>query len=405
VKPRLKVLHVITGLAAGGAESQLLRIVRASRHDSAVVAMYNPGVVAEQLRTDGFTVHDLDVQSSSDPRALQRLLKILRTERPDVVHTHLYRAGLFGRLAGKIAHTPVVVSTEHSLSNPDRLEGRDATTPVREMLRRSSRWAHATVAVSEQVRVNLARWGVLDRPGHRVRLVRNGIDTAELAFDAAARDAVRQHLGVGPDVDLVGAVGRLHPEKRVEAALDGLAPQLGPRLQLVIVGDGAERDRLRHRAEHLGIAPFVHFTGEVRDVAPWLSALDVLVSASPSETFGLGVLEGLAAGLPVVYVHAPVLDELPQAPAWTARVGDSPSALAAAVHRLLAPGARRPDRRPPDLVADFDVRCTAGALDELYTEIYLENTFQNTSQNTQYTSQSPAPQRTGERTGRQETRA
>ncbi|WP_432509816.1 glycosyltransferase [Kineococcus sp. SYSU DK001] len=372
MRPRLKVLHVITGLAAGGAESQLLRVVRASRHDCAVVSMYNPGVVAEQLRTEGFTVHDLAVPGSSDPRALRRLLAVLRTERPDVLHTHLYRAGLFGRLAGRLARTPVVVSTEHSLSDPDRLEGRAATPAVREMLRRSSRWAHATVAVSEQVRDNLAAWGVLDRPGHRVRLVRNGVDTDELRFDVHARQAVRDHLGVGPDVRLAGAVSRLHPDKRVDAALDGLAPRLGPHLRFVVVGDGAERGRLQRRAAQLGIGPYVHFTGEVRDVAPWLSALDVLVSASASETFGLGVLEALASGLPVVYVHAPVLDELPAPPASAVRAGPSPAQLAAAVQRVLAAPVPPAERTAPDLVARFDVRSTAAALDDLYDEIHRE---------------------------------
>lgn len=374
----LKVLHVITGLAAGGAETQLLRIVRASRHHAAVVAMYNAGVVATQLRDEGYRVHDLRSPSSSDPRALRRLLDVIREERPDVVHTHLFRAGLFGRLAGKLAGVPVVVSTEHSLFSPDQLEGRTANRAVRALLRLSSTWAHATVAVSEQVQENLATWGIVDRPGHRVRIVRNGIDTTELRFDAAARARVRAELGVEDHVGLVGVVCRLHPWKRVDAALDGLAPQLGPDLRFVVVGDGSERERLQARATELGVAEFVHFAGEIGDVVPWLSALDVLVSASLSETFGLGVLEALANGLPVVYAAAPVLDELPEPPAHAIRVGESPAALAAAVHGLLA-GQRSAGRSAPPVVGDFDVRATAAALDDLYLEIHSQNSSRTTS--------------------------
>lgn len=368
----LKVLHVITGLAAGGAETQLLRIVRASRHEAVVVAMYNAGVVATQLRAEGVRVHDLRSPSSSDPRALQRLLAVVRAERPDVVHTHLFRAGLFGRLAGRLARVPVVVSTEHSLSSTDQLEGRPANRAVRTLLRRSSAWAHATVAVSAQVQDNLAAWGVVDRPGHLVRVVPNGIDTAELRFDAAARARVRAALGVDEQVDLVGVVCRLHPLKRVDAALDGLAPQLGPDLRFVVVGEGPERERLQARAEVLGVAGFVHFAGETGDVVPWLSALDVLVSPSLRETFGLGVLEALANGLPVVFAAAPVLDELTELPELAVRVGESPAALAAAVQRVLA--RQRPaDRTAPPVVRGFDVRGTAAALDDLYLELHAQH--------------------------------
>ncbi len=95
---------------------------------------------------------------------------------------------------------------------------------MRALLRRSSRWAQATVAVSDQVRDNLAAWGVVDRPGHRVLVVRNGIDTDELRFDAAARARLRAGLGVSEDVEVVGIVCRLHPWKRVDVALEGLAP-------------------------------------------------------------------------------------------------------------------------------------------------------------------------------------
>lgn len=375
---RLKVLHVITGLAAGGAETQLLRVVRASRHDGAVVAVYNAGVVAEQLRAEGYRVHDLASPSTTDPRALQRLLRVLREEAPDVVHTHLFRAGVLGRVAGRLARVPVVVSTEHSLFHPDLLEGRRATPVVRALLRRSSRWAQATVAVSDQVRDNLATWGVVDRPGHRVLVVRNGIDTDELRFDPAARARLRAELGVGEDVELVGIVCRLHPWKRVDVALEGLAPQLGPRRRFVVIGDGAERARLEARAAELTVAEFVHFTGEVGDVASWLSALDLLVSASQSETFGLGVLEALASGLPVAYAAAPVLDELPEPLPGTVRVGGSTSALAAGVTQLLDErrAARAGDHRPaaersaPAVVAAFDVRATARVLDDLYDDLY-----------------------------------
>ncbi|MEW1958994.1 glycosyltransferase [Kineococcus sp. NPDC059986] len=392
---RLKVLHVITGLAAGGAETQLLRVVRASRHDCAVVAVYNAGVVAEQLRAEGYRVHDLDVPSTTDPRALRRLLRVVREEAPDVVHTHLFRAGVLGRVVGHLARVPVVVSTEHSLFHPDLLEGRRASRVVRAVLRRTSRWAQATVAVSDQVRDNLATWGVVDRPGHRVLVVRNGIDTGELRFDPGARARVRAGLGVAEDVELVGIVCRLHPWKRVDVALEGLAPQLGPHRRFVVIGDGAERARLQARAQELTVEAFVHFTGEVGDVASWLSALDLLVSASQSETFGLGVLEALASGLPVAYAAAPVLDELAEPLPGTVRVGGSTSALAAGVTQLLQErrdAGPRSGRPAPAVVAAFDVRATARVLDDLYDDLFDQSRATSPAESPAETPATASPQ-------------
>ena len=99
----MKVLHVITGLAAGGAETQLRLLLRHSRTDADVVALYNAGVVAEQLRRDGVLVTDLAMRSNRQVGAVLELAGLMRQGRYDVVHTHLYRACLYGRVAAKMA--------------------------------------------------------------------------------------------------------------------------------------------------------------------------------------------------------------------------------------------------------------------------------------------------------------
>lgn len=355
----MKVLHVITGLAAGGAETQLRLLLQHSRHESDVVCLYNPGSVATQLRADGISVHDLGMRSNTELSAVPRLTRLVRAGRYDVVHTHLYRAGLFGRVAARLAGVRAVVATEHSLV-ADQLEGREATRGVRGLYLAAEKLGRTTIAVSRPVEENLLRWGV---PPARLRRVPNGLDLPALQFDPAARAAVRARLGVPADAEVVGAVGRLHPGKRFDELLDGIAPHLGRGRHLLVVGEGPERARLEAGAQAAGVAQHVHLVGE-QPVAPHLSAMDVLVSPSRYETYGLSVLEGLAAGLPVLYRTCPAVDELAETPSGAHQVdGD----LTPAVLAVLAGPAR--DRRAPAALAAVGIGAVAAAVDDLHVQV------------------------------------
>jgi glycosyltransferase involved in cell wall biosynthesis len=354
----MKVLHVITGLAAGGAETQLRLLLQYTRHDAEVVALYNAGSVAVQLRQDGIRVTDLGMRSNKQVWAVLRLARLMRRGRFDVVHTHLYRAGIYGRLAARLAGIRCVVATEHSLLD-DQLEGRPATRGVRGLYLAAERLGQVTVAVSEAVRANLLEWGIA--PG-RVRRIPNGLDLDALAFDAEARATVRRTSDIPDHAQVVGAVGRLHPGKRFDALIRTMAPTLEPGRQLLIVGEGAERDHLLAVAEELGVAPWVHLAGE-QEVAPYLSAMDVLVSLSRYETFGLVVPEALASGLPVLYRRCPALDELGAVPGAFPLTDDDGMVRAAVEEALSRPAG---DRCCPAALRQLDVRAVAAEVDDLY---------------------------------------
>jgi glycosyltransferase involved in cell wall biosynthesis len=355
----VKVLHVITGLAAGGAETQLRLLIAASRHDAEVVALYNAGSVAAQLRADGVRVTDLGMRSNKELGAVLRLASLMRRGRFDVVHTHLYRACLYGRLAARLAGIGNVVATEHSLLD-DQLEGRPATRGVRLLYRAGERLGRVTVAVSDAVRANLLRWGIAP---DRVVTVPNGLDLAVLAFDADLRASVRARLGIPEDAAVIGAVGRLHPGKRFDVLLRVLADQLRGGRHLLVVGEGAERGTLERLAAELGVTGSVHLVGE-QPIAPHLSAMDLLVSPSRYETFGLAVLEGLAAGLPVLYRRCPGLDELAAPPPTAVRLPDDDEELARLVEKTLA--APPATRECPDELRPLGIAAVAARVDAIY---------------------------------------
>lgn len=149
----------------------------------------------------------------------------------------------------------------------------------------------------------------------------NGIDFEALAFDAGARRRVRAELGLAETTHVIGAVGRLDPVKRMDAILRATAPALHAGAVLVVAGTGPLLSTLQGVAADLGISGSVHWLGPRGDVAAVLSAVDVLVSASADETFGMAVVEAIGSGLPVVYVEAPALDRWPVPTVLTQRYG------------------------------------------------------------------------------------
>lgn len=357
----MRALHIITGLGVGGAEQQLRTLIGRLPVSCEVVTLTNPGPVADQLRADGIPVSHLGMSGNRDLAALPRLVRTIRAGRFDVVHTHLYRACVYGRIAARLAGVKRVVATEHSLGD-HRIEGRPLTRSVRSLYLATERLGAATVAVSSAVAGRLRGWGV---PEDRIHLVPNGIETDRFRYDPAARREMRARLGLGDGALVVGGVGRLVPGKRFDLLLRAAARL--PGVVVVIAGSGPEQEELRRLSEELSIAERVLLLGECTgpDVPALLSALDVFVSTSQEETFGLAVLEALAAGLPVLHTTCPALDELPPGNAPGARrIGSTPTEIAAALRTRLAAG---PIRLPqPAAVSHYDIARAADRLMAVY---------------------------------------
>jgi glycosyltransferase involved in cell wall biosynthesis len=360
----MRVLHVITGLDAGGAEQWLRLLLRHSAADADVLALCNAGVLADAIRSDGVRVTDLGMRGNRDLAAVPRLVAHIRRGRYDLVHTHLYRAQVYGALAARMAGVRTVVSTEHSL-NDTLIEGRPTDRPgVRGLYLAAARLTTRVVAVSEPVARRLVAWGV---PAERVTVVPVGIETATFAFDPAARREVRAELGLADDSAVVGGVGRMVEPKRFDVLLRAVAPL--PGVSVLLVGEGPARPDLAALAEELGMAGRVRFAGRRVDVGRVLSAMDVFASTSPEETFGVAILEAMAAGLPVVYAVAPALDTLPaEALAAVTRAEPTAAAFEAALRPVVV-GAGSPDRRrPPAALADYDGATLARRIDRIYAD-------------------------------------
>lgn len=241
-----------------------------------------------------------DTNVGADARSALELWRVLRRERPDVLHTHNPKPGVYGRIIGRMAGVPIVINTVHGLyATPDDPWTRRTGVYAAEAV--ASRFSDAEL-IQNPEDFELMRRLRLTR---RARLVGNGVDLERFdpdRFTNAERRAVRKELGVEPNQLVVGTVGRLVAEKgyrELFAAVRRLDPS---RYVLVVIGaeDPDKRDALSKDLLARARADGVRFLGHRDDVDALYAAMDVFVLASHREGYPRAAMEAAAMGLPVV---------------------------------------------------------------------------------------------------------
>jgi glycosyltransferase involved in cell wall biosynthesis len=231
--------------------------------------------------------------------AFFQLLRIFREWKPDVVHTHTAKAGAVGRVAARCAGVPVVIHTFHGhvLHGyfPRPMEGF-----FRNVERTLARITDRIVTLSPALRADLAEMGIADPA--KIDVVPLGMDLDLFLRSDSRRGELRAELGAAIHEPLVGVVGRLVPIKNHRLFLEAARSMVdsGNPARFVIVGDGELRDSLRNYASELGIAERVRFLGWRKDMVPVYAGLDLLALTSDNEGTPVALIEGMAAGVPVV---------------------------------------------------------------------------------------------------------
>jgi len=303
VAPPLRILELVVSTDLGGGPSQVNELVtRLPREEFAVTVAGPPGGVYAGIFVEGGARFVSIATDRLARRPFLDVLHLIRREGIDLVHSHGKGAGVYGRLAARVARVPAV-HTFHGIHYAGYRAGLGRAYLALE--RRLARLTKAIVHVSESQAVEAAALGLA--PPTSSCVIVNGIDAARIVASARPRVEARRALELDQEALVVGTVARFDPVKRLDVLLRAFAlvSAMHPAARLVIVGDGPERARLSALAVSLGIEDRVRFPGFIAEASRLLAALDLYASASRKEGLPLAIIEAMAYGLPVVATRVP----------------------------------------------------------------------------------------------------
>lgn len=314
---RISVIHIITRLDRGGsARNTFLTALGHDRSKFCVGLVYgcpetrSPNDAAllhadlQRLRQGGVSVFDVptlvrEVHPVSDARATFALWRLLRRERPALVHTHTSKAGVVGRLAAWLARVPVVIHTPHGHIFYGYY-GTVASAIIRLLERLLANITDRIVTLTDRGAEEHVRFHIAG--AEKFTTIHSGIDLVHFRSVQVDPAGKRKELGLPPEGPIVGTVGRLVPIKGLEWLLKAAPRVLAefPQACFVIIGEGPLLGELKELAAALGIGPRVVFWGAREDVPECLVALDLFVLPSLNEGMGRALIEAMAVGCPVV---------------------------------------------------------------------------------------------------------
>lgn len=297
----MRIMFLIGSLKLGGAEKVVSVLARSFDKERCRVYImaFETGSLEAECCSSGAQVLINPFQWTRAPFWLYHFIREIRRLKIDVLHTHLFTADLLGRIGGRLAGIPVVVSTIHAPSTwkrSGRLKDR-----LRAFVDRvtANVLADALYSISKEVSEYQVRYGGIRQS--KISLVSNPVVTS--AFSS------RQH-GVGKRAELglsdhhtvltnVASLKKVKGQKYLIEALGMVVSKL-PDVRLLLIGDGPDMEMLRHYAEQLNLSERILFLGNRLDVAELLAVSDIFVMSSLSEGISVAILEAMASGLPIV---------------------------------------------------------------------------------------------------------
>jgi glycosyltransferase involved in cell wall biosynthesis len=304
----MKVLHVITGLDAGGAERMLMRLILSKPQnisETIVVSLTTLGLIGRELQAHGVQVKTLELSSIlSVPLALWRLTKIMNSFSPLIVQTWLYHADFFGGFSAKLAGISPVIWNIRSTAIP---QGAFSMTYWLIRLCGISSYfipdriiCCANSAKKAHIKLRYAP--------HKMIVIPNGYNFSAFEFNLNLRAKARLKLGFANCDIVIGVVGRFDPLKDFKnfvTAASYIAPKCIDVKFLMVGRDNQTSNIILYGwIEEAGLVSKFKLVGEQPDVAFYLSAMDIFCLSSANEAFPNVVVEAMAMGLPCVVTRA-----------------------------------------------------------------------------------------------------
>lgn len=306
---RKKIIHIITGLNTGGAETMLYKLlpnIDRTKFELNVLSLTDIGSIGKKIEKLGISVKALGMKRGvPDPRYVFRVATILKKEKPDLVQTWMYHADLIGGLAAKLSRNiPVVWNIRHSNLDP---EGNKKTTILT---------AKVCAILSKTIPKKIiccseASFKVHSELGYKedkMIVIPNGFDLDAFKPDAEARYSVRWELRIPDDAATIGMVARFDPQKDHKNLIDaaGVLCRSNKNIHFILCGDGITNDnkQLVKWIQEYSLQANFHLLGQRADIARITTAFDI---ASSSSSYGEGfpnvVGEAMSCEVPCVVTN------------------------------------------------------------------------------------------------------
>ena len=343
----------------GGAEEMVLNLVRhlPPRFEPMVCCIHEEGPIGEEIRRTGTPVVVLGLTPGiRRPHDVFGIAAYLRASKPQIVHTFLLTASLYGRLAAILARVPIVIGTEVNIYEHKR---RAHALAERVLMAGTDR----LVVSAESVRDFYVTQVHADRA--KIDVIYNAVDFSQ-AQPTMSRAEMRGALGIPEDARVAGTIARLTEQKGHRYLFEALASQRSlADVHLLVVGGGEQRDALVNDVEQKGLSARVHFLGPRRDLGNLLAAMDLFVLASLWEGLPLSLVLAMGAGVPIVATRVAGIPEV----VADGRTGllvppRDANALGLALARLLG---------DPDLRRRFGDEARAAVLPRFGVDRYVES--------------------------------
>ncbi len=290
----MRILQISSAASFAGGErhfADLTNALAARGHELYAAVRPNSPLIP-QLRIPAANIKTLSLSNAFDARSAHQLARLIEQHLIDVVHAHMARDYSLAAYATRRNPTTKLVVTRHVLF------------PLNRFHRRTLAHASRVIAVSEATATCLRSQSLM--PNEKIAVIRNGIDV-ERFTKAREGSEYRATLGVPDDCQLIGTIGELRRLKRHEDFVRAAAivARDNPSAYFVLAGspassDGVSLEALERRVNEFGLTERFRFLGWLGDSAALLGALDVFVSASETESFGLVIAEAMASGAAVV---------------------------------------------------------------------------------------------------------
>ena len=311
----MRVVHIIKVTRISGAERHLLVLLKGLRDhaiDAQLIILAEPETPMDDMLAEAkaidIPIHRLVIRRDYDVNINFELREMLRYLKPDIVHTHLIHADLFGLIASKLARIPTIIASRH---NDDGFRYR----PIVRQVSRVLWWlTDGGIAISDAIRDFTIH--IEGASKNKVDLVRYGlpyewIPDAEIQ---SAKRALYQELALKDNVMILGMVCRLVEQKGIIYTLQAFKQIYSkfPHVHLVIAGDGELATELLAMGRMLGISDRVHWLGWRDDAQMVMSAIDIFLMPSLWEGFGLVLLEAMSKRIPIIASRVSAIPEVVQ---------------------------------------------------------------------------------------------